>query len=360
MSEPSTLRLMMVEDSPTDVMLFEEALAEVPEFEHELIRCDLLGDALRRIRSERIDVVLLDLGLPDSAGLDTFRSMHAQAPDVPVVVLTAYDDMPICLQALRAGAQDYLIKRHLLPASLLRVFRYSIERQRLVVELSHSRDQFRKLASHLQHVREHERTRISRDVHDGLGQKLSALKMDLRWLETQLAAPRDIDRGLLSKRLMEGASLVDAAIESVQTIATDLRPGTLDQLGLEDAIREESRRFAERTAIRMDLEVRDLLDPLDKDVCTALFRIFQELLTNVVRHAQAKTVRVFLATVGSNVELHVGDDGIGMPAQVMGFGNSLGLLGMRERAAEFRGDVSFESQAGRGTRATVTIPIRFN
>jgi signal transduction histidine kinase len=213
------------------------------------------------------------------------------------------------------------------------------------------------LTIRLQEAREDERLRISRELHDELGQKMSALKMDLRWIEKHLhgfATPEGIRA--TRQRVLESLTLTDDAIERVQRIAFELRPSALDHLGLAGAMREEARRFEARTGIRMKLVLPDSLTVSDAGLATMFFRIFQELLTNVARHAKAEEVTATFKQVDGELVMDLSDDGIGLPPGALGANRSLGLLGIQERAAAHEGSVIFDSVAGEGTSVSVRVP----
>lgn len=349
------LDLLLIEDSAADALLLQAALDEVAGLTGELTHVKRLGEALPLLGARHFDLVLLDLGLPDCTGIETFQRLHRAYADIPVVVLTALDSLSVSVEALQAGAQDYLVKRDIQSAPLERAMRHAIERSRLQARLIDSREHLRKLAAHIEAMREAERTRISREIHDELGQKLTGIKMDVRWVAARLAPGiASTDFGALTERLQEAQELVDRTIDAVKRIALELRPTALDHLGLGDAIRDEARRFGQRTGIAFELRLAQDGARLGSEASTACFRIFQELLTNVARHAQARCVVITLAQEKDELVLEVQDDGIGMPEDTTG---SLGLLGMRERAAFLGGSVSFGSTGARGTYAVVRIPV---
>ncbi len=357
MTIPSTIRILLIEDNPADALLLSESLAEISEFEAELVHAESLADGLDLLKSRAFDVVLLDLGLPDSHGLETLTEFCRRACDLPVLVMTGLDDMSTGLQAIQWGAQDYLIKKHMRGPLLDRVIRYAIERHEILLALSRSRDQLRRLTSYLQSVRESERTRISREIHDDLGQEITGLKMDLHWLKNRIAPTMDAGAlALINKRLAEAEQLADRAIGTVERIAIELRPSSLDHLGIVDALRDEARRFEERSGLRMDLELSRSIGHPNREVANTFFRIFQELLTNIARHARAKTVYVHFREEAAALIMRVKDDGVGMPSGVEDRPSSLGLLGMRERVASHHGEIRFETAAGAGTCVTVSIP----
>ncbi|MDG9670860.1 response regulator [Hahella sp. CR1] len=359
MNNTSSIRILLIEDDLTDVLLIKEALKDVSDFDYELIHTEFINDGIEQSRKHKIDVVLLDLGLPDSQGVNTFLEFNHRFPLLPVLVLTALDDLSIGLHTLSEGAQDYLIKKEINPQILGRAIRYAIERQELHIELQRSHDQLRIFAVYLQTIREQERTRMSREIHDELGQKLSALKMDLKWVDNRLNKNLDtVTIGTIHNRIIQTNNLVDDVISSVQRIAIELRPSTLDHLGLVDAIRDETRRFEANTEIEVQLDLPKTMKITDKDISTTLFRIYQELLTNILRHANAHCVKVQFKQVGETLVLDVRDDGVGMSINPGNSMLSLGLMGMRERAGSHGGTIEFSSEAGHGVHANVTIPLK--
>jgi two-component system, NarL family, sensor histidine kinase UhpB len=231
------------------------------------------------------------------------------------------------------------------------------EQQRAEQALANSRRQLRGLSARLQSVREDERARVAREIHDELGQVLTALKINLDWLERKLGM-RDNDPSLnpLLDRVVESAEIAESAIGTVQRIAAELRPSTLDNLGLTSALEQEAGRFQQRTGISCKVSLPKDGHDLPKDVATAVFRIFQEALTNVARHAQATEVRAQLQAEAAQIMLKVEDNGRGIAPEALGDTKSLGLAGMRERAAVLGGDVVIERIPAGGTRVTLCLP----
>jgi two-component system, NarL family, sensor histidine kinase UhpB len=235
------------------------------------------------------------------------------------------------------------------------------ERMEGQAQLEQSQRQLRALSARLQSLREEERSRISREIHDELGQYLTALKMDLRWLERRIGA-RDDDPTLLAAldKIVEAGTVVDKSITSVQEIASELRPGTLDNLGLAPALRHEASKFQQRSGVVCDLELPEESLALSRETSTAVFRIFQETLTNVARHAQASRLKVALRQEGPLLRLEVEDNGKGISAEQMNSPKSLGLLGMKERASVLGGQLTVEPGAGGGTRVVLRLPLGAN
>lgn len=226
------------------------------------------------------------------------------------------------------------------------------ERMHAEIEIDSSRKQLRALTVRLQNIREEERTHIAREIHDDLGQALTGLKMDLAWVNNKLHVT---DETIL-KRLKSMMDLADTTIHKVRKLATDLRPGILDDIGLAAAIEWQGKDFSERTGIDFTFHLDEELQ-LDEKRSTAFFRIFQESLTNVIRHAQAKHVSIALRREGSNVVLIIEDDGKGIAQNELANPRSVGILGMKERAASFNGEVNVAGTPNKGTTVHVRIPL---
>jgi PAS domain S-box-containing protein len=222
--------------------------------------------------------------------------------------------------------------------------------------LKNSYDQLRALSARLESLREEERVRISREIHDELGQNLTGLKMDLRRAERKVEELESSPAvNSLLDTLVSATELADGITASVQEIAANLRPGVLDKLGLGAALQYEGRRFQERTGIRCNVRLPEMEPTFSTELSTALFRIFQECLTNVARHAHASAVEAELKLEPGLVILSVHDNGRGITPTEMMRSESLGLLGMKERAALLGGEVLFEHGPKGGTLVTVRI-----
>jgi PAS domain S-box-containing protein len=221
------------------------------------------------------------------------------------------------------------------------------------VQLTESREQLRRLARRIEATREEERTGIARELHDQLGQALTALKMDLGSVSRSLQKGRSVEPELLRQM----TQLVDATIHDVQRISSDLRPGILDDLGFVEAVRWQLARFRDRTGIPCHLSSTVDGEGLSRSASTALFRVFQELLTNIARHAAASTVRVEVAGDGETITLTVADDGRGITREQIEARESLGLIGIRERVLAVGGCIEIRGEAGRGTTTRVSAPL---
>lgn len=230
--------------------------------------------------------------------------------------------------------------------------------RRATRQAQQSEQRLRALADRLQGIREEERTRISREIHDELGQLLTALKIDITLLVRDLGgAPARLDRTQLREDMRSMGRMVDSTLLSVRRIARQLRPEMLDALGLVPAIEWQASDLQSRTGLRCTVEAPESWSDIDPRRGTALFRIVQEALTNVVRHAGASRVRIRLHRKPDELLLTVQDDGQGFDAGDAGVGTSLGILGMRERAASIGASFEIDSQPGQGARITVRVPM---
>jgi len=226
------------------------------------------------------------------------------------------------------------------------------ERKRTEEELRQSRKRLRELASYLESAREKERTRIAREIHDELGQSLTALKMELHWCIQRL--PKT------DKQLIEKAEilpkLIDANVHLVQRISSELRPGLLDDFGLSAAIEWQAGQFQDRTGVKCDIicEPHDIV--LDQTLSTAIFRIFQETLTNIARHANATHAEIVLKAKPTEVELKVSDNGKGITEKEISDPKSFGLMGINERVHSLGGLAEIDGTENEGTTVKVLIP----
>jgi signal transduction histidine kinase len=226
------------------------------------------------------------------------------------------------------------------------------DRQRTEENLYRSTEQLRELSARLQSVREEERTRLSRAIHDELGQTLTGLKMDVAWLQNHL----DQQQPALLDKTQAMSNLIDTTIQAVRRISTELRPGILD-LGLVATIEWQLQEFQSRTGIKSKLISAPEETTLDADSSTTVFRIFQEILTNIARHAQATQIEATLEETATFLTLQVKDNGRGITEKEIHSPKSIGLLGMQERVRLRAGSIQFQGAPGQGTTVTVRVPL---
>jgi len=230
---------------------------------------------------------------------------------------------------------------------------------RMQERLRRSENQLRSLTRRLHQAQEAERKRMAREVHDILGQSMTAIRMDISFLKRHLPSGNP----KLEERIAKTLALVEETTQTVRRISHELRPGVLDHFGLAAALEWQSEQFAERSGIactfKEDPKVDELSVPADLE--TALFRIFQEALTNIARHADASAVDTRLDTTDrGELRLVVVDDGCGFEETADESASSLGVLNMQERVMPFRGEVTIKGEPGAGTTVTVLVPIQAN
>lgn len=215
------------------------------------------------------------------------------------------------------------------------------------------RKHLRLLAAHMEEAREAERARISQELHDELGQALTGLKLDLSWARNQVSASHAPAAG----RIGEALHLIDQTVDAVRRISAELRPGVLDDLGLEAAIRWQARDYERRAGHPVTIEAESPLPNVPPAIATAAFRILQEALTNVARHAGASAVTIRFGSSGGRLHLAVEDDGVGLPETMPDGRRGLGLAGMRERAWSHGGTVEIVPGLTGGTQVRCSLPL---
>lgn len=236
---------------------------------------------------------------------------------------------------------------------LLSIFRDISEQKEYEKRIKLSEEKYRQLALHLQTIREEERTKIAREIHDELGQQLTGLFFEVYGIKTM----RSRTKAQLNERLDKIQELIDKLISSVQRISSELRPAILDDLGLIPAIEWEVNQFKERTKINTTLNINIGEVNFGKSNATVIFRILQESLTNVARHSKASKVHIDLNVKNGDFLMEIIDNGIGIPQEKLSDPKSIGLIGMKERAYSCNGELIIDSKPKKGTKVTLIIPI---
>ena len=334
----SVMDAIVAVDAEHNILLFNPAAEQM----FGVSKAEMLGQPLSRLVPERVRE-------GHSLLMDRFMASRAHSRAMA-------SNMEIT--GVRADGTEFPIESTISQTlvdgkpQLTAVLRDITQRRRAEEDLREMNRQLRSLSASLQEVREQERTRIAMELHDDLGQQLTGLKLELSWLggrlkEGRRATPEEV--GAMRQ-------LLDTAIASVRRIATDLRPPILDDLGFGEAVKWQTEEFAKRSGldITLDLQAQALVE--DDLVATALFRIVQESLTNVARHAGATQVKVSLTADESNLLLTVSDNGAGIAADAR-TGNGIGLVSMRERATALGGKFNIAGVPGAGTTIAVTLPL---
>jgi signal transduction histidine kinase len=350
------IRIILLEDNEPDAELIQQTLID-SGMNISMVILDSLEHFEAELNRGPPAIILSDYWLPTFDGGTVLEIAKQLAPEVPFIFVTGILGEEVVIEMLKKGATDYVLKTRLArlaPAvnRALKEMQQRRENRKAQERLIRSHDQLRALTGHLQFVREEERTRIAREVHDELGQSLTGLKIDLSWLAGKVAGDR-----LLQRKIKSMAADVDNTIQTVRRIATALRPGVLDSLGLAAAIEWQAMDFQESTGIPCEVRIEVKEAIWDREFSTTCFRIYQETLTNIIRHANATHVLVRLAQVDNELVLTVRDNGRGILEKEIINPLSIGLIGMRERAAQVAGQVFLFGVPGRGTTVTMRVPM---
>jgi len=304
--------------------------------------------ALEMLRAQPFDVVLLDLIMPKMDGYQVLAEMRRDAAlrRIPVIVISSTDEMDSIVRCIEMGATDYLTKPFdpLLLHARIRASLASLHEERMAV----LREQFAQVTA----AQEEERQRIARELHDGLGPALASLNIRLLTIRRLLSK----EGHSAASEIQELAEHVQASIRDIRRLIHDLRPVALDELGLVPALREHLARCGQEHGLVVEFTA-DATRRLPAAVETALFRIVQEAVNNVLRHAQAQQVRVTLSCDSDYVKLRITDDGQGFNAHLPRSGRHVGLWSMRERVEQLGGQFEVRSAPGHGTTVTTIVPL---
>jgi signal transduction histidine kinase len=354
---PEKLRILLLEDFRPDIELVRQELVD-SGMNVTLVTVGSRAEFEAELRRHPPNIILSDYWLPSFEGSEALEIAKVVAPRVPFIFVTGVLGEEVAIAMLKQGATDYVLKTRLarlIPAvkRALRETEQRTESEDAEEKFRRSHAQLRALTGHLQYVREEERTRIAREVHDELGQAMTSLKLDLSWLSGKLAGNK-----ILQKKIRAMSAQAGETILAIRRIATELRPGVLDSLGLAAAIEWQAADFQERTGIRCTVKIAVKEAIWDREFSTVCFRIFQETLTNIIRHADATRVVVHMTQAGSDLTLSVADNGRGISEKEVSDARSIGLAGMRERVAQVGGVVLIVGQPKRGTTVTMRVPIQ--
>ncbi|HWZ62605.1 MAG TPA: response regulator [Steroidobacteraceae bacterium] len=362
--EPASV--LAVDDDARSLTALQGLLSSMPL---QVVTARSGEEALRCVLRQEFAAILMDARMPGMDGFEAARLIRERARSryTPIIFLTgAYEDTPSMTRGYEVGAVDYIVKplRPEILRSKISVFvdlyrknaaLLAEIRERTVAEkhLKASQDNLRALAAHLHSVREEESARIAREFHDQLGQALTGLNMDLKWIAARLPNASQAVR----ERMQAMSGLIETTTESVRQIVARLRSDVLEHHGLTAAIAWQAEEFQRRSGIRCIVSPPEADVPLDAARSIVMFRIFQELLTNVARHANATRVQVAVRSGRADVALTVEDNGRGIDAEAVDSPKSLGFIGVRERLLPFGGRLQVEGVRGKGTVVTVILPV---
>jgi signal transduction histidine kinase len=338
-------RILVVDDEPLNRILLSTSLQEAGY----LVETAEDGqEALDMVRARPFDAVLLDLIMPRMDGYQVLAEMKQDAAlrRTPVIVVSSSDEIDSIVRCIEMGATDYLSKPFdpVLLHARIRASLASLHEERMAL----LRERFAQVTA----AQEEERQRMARELHDGLGPTLASLSIRL------LTAQRQLQREghPLAGEIGELAVQVRTSILDIRRLIQDLRPVALDELGLAPALREHLARCAKDRGLTVAFAADDG-ERLPSPVETALFRIVQEAVNNVIRHAQAQHLSVTLARAPGRVQVCIADDGQGFDTQLPRGGHHIGLWSMAERVEQLGGQFELRSTPGQGTTVTATLPL---
>lgn len=309
--------------------------------------CDLVEMPYEKLIGQDYNICYYDR---TTSGVDVFKEnfLNNQIPTRQVTTIKLWNGKEIPVEISNSFIEFQDNKK-----LLLSIFRDISEQKEYERKIRISEEKYRRLALHLQTIREEERTKIAQDIHDHLGQQLTALYFEFSSIRTM----RNWSRKLIEERLDGINKLIDQLIESVQKISAELRPAMLDDFGLVSAIEYEVLEFQKRTGIKTDLKINVPDLKFSKSTEIVIYRILQEALTNIARHSKATKVDVDLSVQNGDFRMIIEDNGVGIPADKFTDPKSIGLIGMKERAYSTNGDLQIDSEINKGTKVTLTIPI---
>lgn len=354
------VKILLLEDNPDDAELIQRLLKKSGMKFRSVIASDET-EFLDAIEHKGYDVVLADNALPQYNSIEALRLIRTTNPGVAFILVTGTVSEEFAVSIIQQGADDYILKTNLtrLPSAIKSAIekkRIQQEQERSQQELRQLNEELRSVSAHLEKIREEEQARIAREIHDQIGQQLTGLKMDVSWLKRMTnnkAEPKSI-----LEKLDEISLNLDEAVKTVRKVASDLRPSILDDFGLIDALDWHSKEFSSRYGIQVHFKslVKDV--KVDPNIAISLFRIYQEALVNVARHAEAKNVITIFEMKDNEASLRIHDDGKGFDNTVRK--KTLGLLGMKERAQMIGGTLTIDSRPGKGTSVLVIVPVNQN
>ena len=341
------LRVLFVEDSPTDFNLLLRLL-RVAGYQVDALRVESEAELRAALDSTTWDVVISDHNLPNFSSTEALKLVKQARLDAPFIIVSGAIGEDIAVEAMIAGADDYILKSglpRLVPALKRSLAAAATRREERVAQ-----QRLRQLSAHLELVKENERKAIAREIHDDIGGLITGLAFDLAWLQNHAGGDAVLER------LRGMQSLLDQARGSVQRILRELRPPMLE-LGIVAALEWQARDFSRRYAIPCQfVSNRETID-VSEAISGALFRFCQEALTNIAKHAKAKTVAIDVFADAASATVEITDDGVGIAPGSLSKPGSYGLLGMRERASNLGGWLDVNSTPGRGTSLMLSLPV---
>lgn len=353
---PESFTIAIIEDEAAHFSLMKRAI--VSEIPNAVVHHFPDGNScLSGLEGVSPDLIISDYLTPEMNGIEFLTALNQRGAGIPVIIITGQGNEMIAVKAMKLGAKDYIVKSGsfftLLPSVVARVIRES----KLSESLRKSESRRRQLASQLLTAQENERRRISLEIHDEIAQSLSALKLRVSLLANRLRK----DQSPLKAEFDATLTFVDAIIENTRRLSRDLSPSIIQGLKLSGSISWMVNDFSKQTKISVSLEMMDIDGLFNEKEQIVIYRIFQEALSNIRKHARARHVSVAITIKDDDLVLSIEDDGRGFDLTEVWNRHvaqrGLGLAALDERTLMLDGTLTISSEKGRGTRITVTIPI---
>ncbi|MGH8727384.1 MAG: ATP-binding response regulator [Burkholderiales bacterium] len=344
--------ILIADDEPGNRMALSETLADLKQ---NIIAVESGEAALRAVLKNQFAVILLDIRMPGLDGFETAKLIRERklSQQTPILFLTGvYEDVASMFRGYALGAVDYLLKP-IVPEILRSKISVFVDLYNKTQELNAQAEALSALSAHLETVREDEKMRLARELHDEIGSLLTAVKLDLAWAHEQMKKQPEIAH----YKIGDCIRLVNTAVQSQRRIINDLRPSILDDFGIGAAIQWQAREFSSRNKIRCDVILYDDEARLDPAQSVAVYRVLQEALTNISRHSKATEVHLSLSRDDEVVAMEIRDNGVGITAEDQIKAGSHGIQGMMERVRQLGGSITIAGERGKGTAIEIQLPV---
>jgi signal transduction histidine kinase len=356
-SETGDIRVLLIEDDEDDYILLSDLLAAVPAVHYQVTWLQTYEEGLRELTSGGYDVCLLDYLLGVRNGLELLSTLEDSSKRPPIIMLTGQGDYLVDLEAMRYGAADYLLKDEMTGHALERSIRYAMERKKSEDALRESEKQLKRLSSALLKVQENERRMLAAELHDNLGQLLTAIKFNIEGVVARMDPSENCSRDLNAL-----IPTIQASVEQIRNMYTELMPTALEDLGILATLKWFCREFQKNhPAILVERKLDANEQEISADLKLVIFRIVQDALKNVATHSGADYTAISLTSEDGDIILDISDTGNGfdvLHAMSTACSNcGLGLMSMKRRVELSGGSLQIESGEGRGTSIRVRWPL---
>lgn len=366
----NTPAILLVDDIQENLILLQHIIQPL---DIEVISASSGNEALRKVENTELFLALVDVKMPGMDGIELASHLQKNRTALPIIFITAYAERETLERCYDVGAVDFISKpfQHHILLSKVKVFlelynqkdqlrikkleleESSSELDRINKSLKKYQKNLSELTAHLEEVRESERKRIALDLHDDLGQRLTAMLMDMSWCRNNLESDHD----KLTEKINSISNLLKDTIQTVRKISMGLWPSSIEDLGLSEALKWHINDYGNNTGIKCVYNIPETIE-LDPKLSILLFRVVQEALTNIARHAKANNIDIILKKSGGHIHLEIHDDGIGITQDKIDKPKSFGLLGMKERVGAWGGNLKIIGQPCSGTRLIIDLPVK--